>query len=183
MSSGVYQATALAIYTLQTYGPPAEKADTDKAVARAAAWLETAQPVTTQDRAFQLLGLTWAKAKPASITAPRRRWPPSNGPDGGWRQLPSMGSDAYATGRGALRAEHRRSGMVQRRGFCQRSEVSAKHASRRWVLAREVPFHLGATVFRKRVPLWPRSVDLRGRDGLGDDRTLGYGGAGAPLAA
>jgi hypothetical protein len=30
MNSGLYQATALAIYTLQTYGPPAEKVDTEK---------------------------------------------------------------------------------------------------------------------------------------------------------
>ena len=43
MNSGLYQATALAIYTLQTYGPPAEKVDTEKVIARAAGWLEAAQ--------------------------------------------------------------------------------------------------------------------------------------------
>ena len=47
MNSGVYQTTALAVYTLKTYGPPAEKADTEKALARAAAWLEAARPATT----------------------------------------------------------------------------------------------------------------------------------------
>ena len=69
MNSGVYQTTALAVYTLKTYGPPAEKADTDKALARAAAWLEAAKPATTQDRAFHLMGLAWSNVRPASIAA------------------------------------------------------------------------------------------------------------------
>ena len=72
MNSGVYQTSALAVYTLKAYGPPAEKADTEKALARAAAWFEGAQPVNTQDRAFHLLGLAWSHAKPASIAAASR---------------------------------------------------------------------------------------------------------------
>jgi ankyrin repeat protein len=98
MNSGVYQATALAIYTLQTYGPPAEKVDTDKAMARAAAWLEAARPSTTQDRTFHLLGLVWSKRKPAAIAAGVKALAAQQLADGGWSQLASMGSDAYATG-------------------------------------------------------------------------------------
>ena len=98
MNSGVYQATALAIYTLKTYGPPAEKTDTEKALARAAAWLEAAKPVATQDRAFHLMGLAWSNAKPVSINAAAKALAASQRPDGGWSQLPSMGSDSYATG-------------------------------------------------------------------------------------
>jgi len=98
MNSGVYQTAALAVYSLQTYGPPAEKADTEKALARAAAWLEGAQPATTQDRAFHLLALAWSNAKPASITAAAKALAAAQRPDGGWSQLSSMGSDAYATG-------------------------------------------------------------------------------------
>jgi ankyrin repeat protein len=98
MSTGVYQTTALAVYTLKTYGPPAEKADTEKSLARAAAWLESAMPANTQDRAFHLLGLAWAGASPSSIAAARKAVAASQRADGGWSQLPTMGSDAYATG-------------------------------------------------------------------------------------
>jgi ankyrin repeat protein len=105
MSSGPYQATALSVYTLQTYGPPAEKEETARTVARAAAWLEAARPTQTQDRAFQLLGLAWSKAKPAAIAAAAKSLAAEQRQDGGWAQLPSLNSDAYATGE-ALYALH-----------------------------------------------------------------------------
>ena len=98
MSAGAYQTTALAVYSLKTYGPPAESADTEKALSRGAAWLETAKPGNTQDRAFHLMGLAWAGAKSSSIAAAAKAVAASQRADGGWSQLPSMGSDAYATG-------------------------------------------------------------------------------------
>jgi ankyrin repeat protein len=98
MNTGIYQTTALAIYALKIYGPPAEKADTDKTLSRAAAWLESAQPSNTQDRAFHLMGLAWANAKPAAIATATKALAATQRPDGGWSQLPTMGSDAYATG-------------------------------------------------------------------------------------
>src|SRR5260370_6903945 len=69
MNTGPYQTAALAIYSLQTYGPPAEKADTDKVVARATAWLEAAKPATTPDRPFQLMGLPSGNPNSPSIAA------------------------------------------------------------------------------------------------------------------
>jgi len=98
MSAGAMQAAALAVYTLKTFGPPAEKVETAQAIARAAAWLEVQSPVNTQDRAFHLLGLAWAGAKPASIAEAAKGLAAAQREDGGWNQLPSMGSDAYATG-------------------------------------------------------------------------------------
>jgi ankyrin repeat protein len=98
MNAGPYQAAALSIYALKAYGPPAEKADTDKVIARAAMWLESSKPTTTQDRAFQLLGLTWANASSASVSAAAKALLATQRADGGWSQLPTMGSDAYATG-------------------------------------------------------------------------------------
>lgn len=98
MNTGIYQTAALAVYALKTYGPLAEQADTDQVLARAAAWLEAAQPATTQDRAFHLMGLAWANAKPASIAAAAKALAAAQRADGGWSQLPTMGSDAYATG-------------------------------------------------------------------------------------
>ena len=88
----------MAVYALRTYGPPAEKADTEKTIARAAAWLEAANPVNSQDRAFLLMGLAWSNARPAAIAAAAKALASSQLADGGWSQLPTLGSDAYATG-------------------------------------------------------------------------------------
>ena len=98
MNSGMYQTAALAIFALQHYGRAEDKADTARAVARAGAWLEAAHPATTQDRAFRLMGLAWSNAGAAAIRAAAKGLAGMQRPDGGWSQLPTMGSDAYATG-------------------------------------------------------------------------------------
>ncbi|MDQ6706042.1 MAG: hypothetical protein M3Z85_08755, partial [Acidobacteriota bacterium] len=98
MNSGEVQATALAVYSLKQFSQPADRVDTEKALARAAAALATMKPGVTQDRAFQLLGLAWASAPAASIESAASALAKAQRPDGGWNQLPGMGSDAYATG-------------------------------------------------------------------------------------
>ena len=98
MSSGDFQAAALAIYSLKHYGPAAESASTDMALAKAVGWLENAKSSITQDRAFHLLGLVWGNASSASIKDAARLLAASQRGDGGWNQLPGMVSDAYATG-------------------------------------------------------------------------------------
>jgi ankyrin repeat protein len=111
MAAGAFQTTAMSIYSLVHYGPPAEQAETQQVIARAATWLEAGHPVTTQDRAFHLLGLAWANAKPAVIASAAKALAESQREDGGWNQMPSMGSDAYATGQ-ALYALHIGGGMA-----------------------------------------------------------------------
>jgi ankyrin repeat protein len=98
MNAGALQTAALAVYSLNHYTPAAEKADTDRAVARAAAWLEKAKPTTTQDRAFHLMGLAWANGSRPAIESAARSLAATQRADGGWNQLPGMGSDAFATG-------------------------------------------------------------------------------------
>ena len=105
MSAGEHQAAALAVYSMRHYSPVAEKADTDKAITRAAAWLAGSKPSNTQDRAFQVMGLVWAKASAGNIAAAARALSESQREDGGWSQLPTMGSDSYATGQ-AIYALH-----------------------------------------------------------------------------
>ena len=58
------------------------------------------QPMTTQERAFHLLGLGWAGVNPNSeiIKTAVRELVREQRSDGGWAQLPSLASDAYATG-------------------------------------------------------------------------------------
>ncbi len=105
LTSDDFLTTAMSINTLRLYTPATQKADTEKRLARAAAWLESAQPVTTQERAFHLLGMAWANANPAAIRRAAAGLADTQRPDGGWNQLPTMGSDAYAAGE-ALYALH-----------------------------------------------------------------------------
>ena len=98
IESGDVQVTALSMRGLQVYAPPGERPLADAAIRRAAEWLATVQPDETQERAFQVLGLHWARAHRASIAAAAKRLVSGQRPDGGWAQIPSLDSDAYATG-------------------------------------------------------------------------------------
>jgi ankyrin repeat protein len=98
--------TALAVRGLSVYAPPGRRGETTRRIARARSYLEKATPVDTQDEAFRLLGLVWARVGPDLIMQQRSRLLALQRPDGGWAQLPTMTSDAYATGQAlyALRA-------------------------------------------------------------------------------
>src|SRR5262245_7711793 len=52
--------TALAIRSMQLYGPPGLKSQFDERSQRARQWLLAAEAATNQDQAFRLLGLSWA---------------------------------------------------------------------------------------------------------------------------
>ncbi|HET7698662.1 MAG TPA: ankyrin repeat domain-containing protein [Vicinamibacterales bacterium] len=91
-----FTATAVALRGIQVYGngKPAHR----RAVAAAVSWLQHAQPATTEDRVFRLLGLVWGRAPQRVRDAAVRDLLNGQRDDGGWAQLPSMASDAYATG-------------------------------------------------------------------------------------
>jgi ankyrin repeat protein len=98
MNSGDLQTTALALFALKNFTPAPDRAATDAALARAAAWLAKAQPATTQERAFHLLALAWSNAPEPLIERAAHALSAAQRADGGWNQLPGMGSDAYASG-------------------------------------------------------------------------------------
>jgi len=108
MNVGEFQTTALAIYSIRQYAPVGDEAASELAVARAVAWLKGAKPSTTQDRAFQLLGLAWGGATPDAESV--RALGAMQQADGGWSQLANIESDAYATGT-ALVALHHAGGL------------------------------------------------------------------------
>jgi ankyrin repeat protein len=91
-----FTATAVSLRGIQLYGSgkPAHR----RAIAAASSWLQRAQPQSTEDHVFRLLGLTWAGAAQSVRDGVIRDLLASQRPDGGWAQLPSMSSDAYATG-------------------------------------------------------------------------------------
>jgi len=86
------------IRALSSYAPAAEAADTKARIERARSWLLATKAERTQERAFKLLGLKWAKADRRAIDAAARELEALQRPDGGWSQLATLPSDAYATG-------------------------------------------------------------------------------------
>jgi hypothetical protein len=62
LESSDIQITAASMHSLQLYAPKAARAEYAKAVRLAAAWLAKTTPRTTEERAFQLLGLGWSGA-------------------------------------------------------------------------------------------------------------------------
>jgi hypothetical protein len=101
-----FSATALAVRAIKNYTPAVLTNEVEKRIAKARQWLEQTVPGTNEERAFQLLALTWAgsnnqhfiKQQAAKLLATQHA-------DGGWAQLNSMKTDAYATGQ-ALYALH-----------------------------------------------------------------------------
>ena len=100
------------------------------------------------------MGLAWSNAKPAAIAAAAKSLAATQRADGGWSQLASMGSDAYATGEALYALNAAGQDACRRSGLCQGCEVPPEYAGRRRILAREDAIHLGSALFRERVPLW-----------------------------
>ena len=98
IESNDIEVTAVSLRALQMYAPQTARPEFQRAVDRAREWLERATASATEERAFRLLGLSWARARTDRIAAAARDLLAAQHADGGWAQLPSMTSDAYATG-------------------------------------------------------------------------------------
>jgi squalene cyclase len=90
--------TATSLHALQLYAPAGDKLEYNLAVMKAADWLAAASPKNNEEHALRLLGLTWAGNKKAVVEQAIRDVAAEQRIDGGWAQLPTMQSDAYATG-------------------------------------------------------------------------------------
>src|SRR5262249_29321038 len=88
----------VSLRALQAFAPPTRRAEFDAAVDRGRAWLARTSASTTEERAFKLLGLSWAHAADADAQRAARDLLAAQRDDGGWAQGPKMTSDAYATG-------------------------------------------------------------------------------------
>jgi ankyrin repeat protein len=109
LESSDIQATATALRAIQLYTPKPKREEYRSAVELAARWLEHARPSTTEDRAFLMLGLHWAGGSAQVIDKVAKELLSEQRSDGGWSQLSTLPSDAYATGQALFAlAESRR---------------------------------------------------------------------------
>ncbi|HUB78341.1 MAG TPA: ankyrin repeat domain-containing protein [Bryobacteraceae bacterium] len=91
--------TAVSMRALQLYAPKAERAAYEHSIQLAAAWLAGAQSTNNEDRSVRLMGLAWANMDKAAARKAMQELLAKQHPDGGWSDLDSLESGAYATGR------------------------------------------------------------------------------------
>jgi len=98
IESSEFTFTAVNMRGIQQFAPPSCGGACEHAVRRAKEWLETSAAQNTEDRTFRLHGLTWAHV-PESVRRPAiDELIATQHEDGGWSQLSTLPSDAYATG-------------------------------------------------------------------------------------
>lgn len=90
--------TALSVRGLGLYVPQGRRKEVECVIALARRWLQDTVPPETEDKAFRLLGLRWAGAGWERIAEAAGALVRQQRKDGGWAQLATLPSDAYATG-------------------------------------------------------------------------------------
>jgi ankyrin repeat protein len=118
IESGRVSTTALSIRALRTYAIPGRKEEFEIRVRRAAKWLGEYRARTGEEKAMRLAGLAWAGAPLDLIREAAAQLASAQREDGGWAQLESLPSDAYATGQSlyALQTAGRLTSEVLERG-------------------------------------------------------------------
>lgn len=90
--------TVMSVRTLVLYPIPARRNEISARMEKARAWLRAVRPTSAEEAAMRLMGLAWTRASRDELDRAAREWIAQQRSDGGWAQLPHMGSDAYATG-------------------------------------------------------------------------------------
>jgi hypothetical protein len=98
LETGEAHLTALAIHAMKLYAAPAKMKKVNEMVARSKQWLERLNTGNQQELAFQLLGMQWVGSDKNIKMTIASKLKAMQHDDGGWSQLSTMKSDAYATG-------------------------------------------------------------------------------------
>lgn len=96
-SSSDFTKTALGLRAVQLYRHHADEGAAHHAVAKAVSWLNAHRARNTEDRTFQLLGLSWGGMNARRRTTLARTLAATQQPDGGWASLDGRASEAYST--------------------------------------------------------------------------------------
>jgi hypothetical protein len=97
-SYSLFTATAVALRAMQLYMPTELRVEKNERLGRAKKWLLTAEPHSTEDYTFRLLGLYWAGSTTAECSRAAHELLALQRSNGGWAELPHMEPDAYSTG-------------------------------------------------------------------------------------
>jgi ankyrin repeat protein len=140
---GDIQATAMSMRALMLYPLPGRKAEFDARIAAARNWLRKANAITMEDKIMKLAGLAWSKAPQADVARATEVVLAEQRADGGWGQLRTLSTDAYATGK-ALVTLHEAAGIstsspAYRRGIDYLLRTQYEDGSWR-VTSRSIPF-------------------------------------------
>ena len=105
------------IRALTSYAPPGRIPEMQERVRRATAWLRAAKPITVEDRAFRLLGLTWGGAEADVRREAAKELVALQRLTVDGVSAPRWQADAYATGLAiyALEGERQRAAVGRRR--------------------------------------------------------------------
>ncbi len=110
-----FTATAVTVAAIQLYSHASLRADTQARVERARTWLLSHQPQSTEERAYQIFGVSLSgkdatARNHAVMNKLAGELEATKLPDGGWASLDGRASDAYSTGE-ALWALHNVAGV------------------------------------------------------------------------
>ena len=98
LESGDIHCAAFSIRAIQLYASVAKKNRVDALVRRTRCWLEAQNPDQQQEIVFQLLGMHWCGSSHDLKLPVAQKLLAMQHADGGWSQLTTLGSDAYAAG-------------------------------------------------------------------------------------
>ena len=93
-----FQATSWAIQAIRLFPRVGEESIADRSIERAMNWMRRETPVTLNQRNHQLLGLASGGERPEQLQEYVHALLAKQRADGGWAQLPTLESDAWATG-------------------------------------------------------------------------------------
>jgi ankyrin repeat protein len=98
LNDSAFTTTALSLRALQLFSIQGRTTELQMRKSIACRWLSVSKPKTTEDYAFQVLGLSWCGTASHDLRKSVSRLISTQHSDGGWAQLGSMESDAYSTG-------------------------------------------------------------------------------------
>lgn len=98
IESSRFEVTAVSLRALAVYAPAPRREIYRASIRRAVSWLQSTPPESNEDRVFQILGIVWAGEKPERVRKMGDALIATQRADGGWSQISTLSSDAYATG-------------------------------------------------------------------------------------